>query len=100
MICRDDVDHVVIDGLQQRLPVRCILDRWIALDGGPERGVVLRIEEEVMDARLDCDLLLLDRSSLEQDQLVRGREMQDMQLRAVPLGQADRVARRLQAGLT
>ncbi len=90
MVRRDDVDHVGRDCLAQRIPIRRGLDRGVALYLRAERGVIGLVEPQVMDADLDRDSLLADRARREQLELLRRRQVQDVQPRVVTPGQAYR----------
>jgi hypothetical protein len=87
----DDVEHVVAHRIQQGVLVGGALHRRVALDLAAQGVVVRLVEEQVVDAHLGGDVLVLEilqiRGGGEERELLGGGQVQHVQLGAVLLGQ-------------
>src|SRR5688572_9319913 len=95
----NDVDAVVDDCSAQRVTVGGRFDRGVAFDLRPERRVARLLEPKMMRADFGSDALAGDWAALEQLELARRRQMQDVEPRAVFFREADGHRRRAVAGL-
>src|SRR5690606_30229993 len=95
----DDVDPILGERPDERVPIPRGLDGRVALDPCAEPRVVALLEPKVMDAHLRRDALAFDRPRLEELELALRAEMQDVESRAVPPRELHRPGRRRVAGL-
>ena len=104
MVGRQHVEHVVGQGLDDRLAVVRVLDRRIALDQVAQPRVVLASEAGEVHAGFGGDPLAAavgahQRPAFEQRQLVGGADVQHVQAAVVAACQLEREAGGLDAGL-
>ena len=103
MVGGDDVEHVIAHRIQQGVLVGGALHRRVALDLAAQGVVVRLVEEQMVNAHLGGDVLVLEilqiRGGGEERQLLGGGQVQHVELGAVLLGQGDRQAGRFVAGV-
>ena len=79
MVGRDHVDYAARHGGPDGVAVRGRLDRRVAFDLVAEARVVGVGEPEVVHAGLGGEALALERRRAEERELLRGRDVQDVQ---------------------
>ena len=93
MIRGYDVYPVVLQGPAKRFPVAMAFYRRVAFDKGPFELIIPLVEKQVVNAGLDGDALMIERTRFEQLQLPGRGQVQYVQAGAVSARQFDRKGR-------
>ncbi len=87
MIAADDVQPMAVQRGAQCIAVGLGLDRRVAFDQVAERWVVTIIEQQMVQADFGGDVFLRQWFVFEQRQFTCGGQVQNVQARAMTLGQ-------------